>query len=204
MEHIITSQVARHLESKQKIAKQQHGFRPKRCCGSQLIELMNDISALMDQGKEVDACFLDFRKAFDKVDHAKLIQKLQRIGVNLQLTKWIQNFLSDRTQIVVVDGFQSSPCDVTSGVLFTVFINDLPDSINSAARLFADDTVVYNTVENREQLQKDLHALEEWEKTWKMEFNALKCEHVKFSRKRQRGIDNEYKLHHICMLKVLG
>ena len=114
---------------------------------------------------------------------------------SLQTTNWIQNFLSERTQIVVVDGYPSSACDVTSGVpqrsvigplLFTVFINDLPDSIKSTARLFADDTVVYNTVENREQLQKDLYALEEWEKTWKMEFNALKCEHVKFSRKRHR------------------
>ena len=77
------------------------------------------------------------------------------------------------------------PEDPLLDLLFTVFINDLPDSIKSTARLFADDTVVYNAVENRKQLQKDLHALEMWEKTWKIEFNALKCKHVKFSRKRQ-------------------
>ena len=132
---------------------------------------------------------------------------------SLQTTNWIQNYLSERTQIVVVDGYPSSPCDVTSGVpqgsvtgplLFTVFINDPPDSIKSTARLFADDTVVYNTVEYREHLQKDLHTLEEWEKTWKMEFNALKCEHAKFSRKRQRGIVNDYQLHQICLPKTTG
>ena len=211
LEHIITSQVAHHLESTNKLTPRQHGFRPRRCCESQLIELIADVSTLMDQGKEVDACFLDFAKAFDKVDHVRLIQKLRTIGVNDQATNWIKDFLSNRTQVVVVDGFPSSPCDVTSGVpqgsvigpiLFTIFINDLPDAIKSSARLFADDTVVYNTTDNRDQLQQDLCALETWERDWKMEFNALKCEHIKFSRKRERGVNNTYTLHNIDMPKT--
>ena len=167
----------------------------------------------MDQGKEVDACFLDFAKAFDKVDHVKLVHKLKNIGVNIQATRLIEDFLSKRTQVVVVDGFPSTPCKVTSGVpqgsvigplLFTIFINDLPDSVRSNVRLFADDAVIYNTADNRDKLQEDLHTLETWEKEWKMKFNALKCEHIKFSRKRERGVNNTFTLHNIDMPKATG
>ena len=101
------------------------------------------------------------------------------------MSNWVQNLLADRSQVVVVDGYASSPCPVTSGVpqgsvigpiLFLVYINDLPDTVASKTRLFADDTVIYNTSENHQSLQKDLDALQAWEKEWKMEFNPLKCE----------------------------
>ena len=72
MEHIVTSQITRHLEEKGRLCKRQHGFRKFRSCESQLTELMCDISEKLDQGKEADAIFLDFSKAFDKVDHMKL------------------------------------------------------------------------------------------------------------------------------------
>ena len=116
----------------------------------------------MDKGEEVDACFLDFSKAFDKVDHKKLVQKLSNIGVSQQIVTWVEDFLRNRTQAVVVDGHSSSPCPVTSGVpqgsvvgpiLFLIYINDLPNAVKSNVRLFAADTVIYNTVNNKQQLQ---------------------------------------------------
>ena len=211
LEHIVTSQLTRHLETKGKLNKRQHGFRKLRSCESQLTELTCDISKKLDEGKEIDAIFLDFSKAFDKVDHSKLISKLKSIGVSNQVSNWVQNLLADRSQVVVVDGYASSPCPVTSGVpqgsvigpiLFLVYINDLPDTVASKTRLFADDTVIYNTSENHQSLQKDLDALQAWEKEWKMEFNPLKCEHIKFSRKRSKGLDNTYILHNIAVPKT--
>ena len=105
-----------YLEGNQLLHNRQHGFRSKRSCESQLIELTSQLSELLDQGKEVDAIVLDFSKAFDKVNHSKLIQKTNNIGVNSQVVKWISSFLSNRTQEVAVDGFHSNHCSVTSGV----------------------------------------------------------------------------------------
>ena len=179
----MASQMTRHLEENKRLCKHQHGFRKYRSCETQLTELMCDISQKIDEGKEVDAIFLDFSKAFDKVDHMKLLYKLDKIGVNRQVRNWVQSLLVGRSQTVVVDGFESSSCPVTSGVpqgsvigpiLFLIYINDLPDSVLSRTRLFADDTVIYNTSDNHQQLQDDLAALQTWETEWKMAFNPLK------------------------------
>ena len=211
LEHIVTSQMAKFLEGNRKLNTNQHGFRSRRSCESQLVELVSDISEHMDAGNEVDAIFLDFSKAFDKVDHLKLIQKLAKIGVSPQVNHWIKDLLHGRSQTVVVDGYSSTPCPVTSGVpqgsvvgpiLFLVYINDLPTSVLSQTRLFADDTVIYNLSCNREQLQKDLDTLQKWEASWNMEFNPLKCEYVKFSRRKTKGINNQYYLHNIEIPKT--
>lgn len=205
LEHIVTSQLTRFLETNDKLSGQQHGFRSHRSCESQLTELTCDLSKEIDEGSEIDAVFLDFSKAFDKVDHTKLIHKLRLIGASEQVSHWVEALLHNRSQVVVVDGHASTPCKVTSGVpqgsvvgpiLFLVYINDLPNSVVSTARLFADDTVIYNTTENRQTLQNDLEALEKWEIDWNMQFNPSKCEFVKFSRKKSHD-NNTYLLHGI-------
>ena len=124
---------------------------------------------MLDNGGKVDACFLDFSKVFDKVDHRKLVKKLVQIGVNSQVTNWTQDFLARRTQIVVVDGYPSTAKLVTSGVpqgsvvhpiLFLVYINDMFTDINSEVRVFANDTVIHNLAENNTELQDDLRKHE--------------------------------------------
>ena len=75
MEHIIASQLMRFAESTELFSDKQHGFRRNRSCETQLIELLSDISKQQDEGHEVDACVLDFAKAFDKVNHCKLVHK---------------------------------------------------------------------------------------------------------------------------------
>ena len=145
---------------------------------------------------------LNFSKAFDKVDHKKLLLKLDTVGVSSQVIKWVQSPLVGHTQTVVIDRFESTSCAVTSGVpqssiigpiLFLDYINDLPDVVLSKTRLFAD---------NYEQLQKDLTALQIWESDWNMEFNPLKCKHVKISRKRTKGTDHQYSLHNIIFQRL--
>ena len=194
----------KYLEQNNKLSNRQHGFRSKHSCESQPIELTSQISHLLDSGKEVDPIILDFSKAFDKVNHAKLLMKLYSIGANKQVTNWVRSFLEGRTQEVVVDGCLSSTCDVSSGVpqgsvigptLFLIYINDLADCVNSGIRLFADDTVIYNITDNRNQLQDDLLSLELWESSNDMEFNPHKCEHIRFSRKRKKATTNDYSLH---------
>ena len=95
--------------------------------------------------------------------------------------------MSDRTQVVVVNGTESHVGAVLSGVpqgtvlgplLFVIYINDMLDRVTSGALLFADDTKIFRQIcskEDSHQLQNDLENLEEWTKTWLLRFNTDKC-----------------------------
>ncbi len=131
----------------------QHGFRPKRSCETQLLVTTHDTLHSLNDPKirQVDAIVLDFAKAFDKVPHQRLLAKLGYYGIR-GLLHWIKTFLTTRKQRVVLDGSQSSSIPVTSGVpqgtvldplLFLSYINDLPLSLSSTTRLFADDSLAY-------------------------------------------------------------
>ena len=133
----------------------QHGFRSKRSCETQLLEFVDDVSSNMSSGKQTNVLVMDFSKTFDKVSHSLLIHKLNHYGIRGKTNTWIQNFLSNRTQAVVVDGETSNSISVESGVpqvsvlgpsLFLFYINDMPQGLSSTVGLFADDTIVYLTI----------------------------------------------------------
>ena len=144
----------------------------------------------------IHAIFLDFKKAFDKVSHKKLCDKLATYGICGKTLEWIIDFLSNRTQRVLVGGKISDPVNVMSGVpqgtvlgplLFICYVNDLPNTIKSKIRIYADDMLVYNcinTIDDCIQLQRDLAELEKWAKVWQMEFNPLKCELLTITNQR--------------------
>lgn len=94
LENIITSRLMSHAEEQKLLYDHQHGFRQNKGCEKQLLELVSDISSMMDNGDEVHACILDFSKAFDKVNHIKLVQKLATIRVSSQLSSWIAKILA--------------------------------------------------------------------------------------------------------------
>ena len=116
----------------------------KHSCESQLLLTIHDFSQFMNNRTQVDIGILDFSKAFDKVAHSRLVQKLEFYGIRGKPLQWINSFLSNRTQQVVVEGSYSTPYEVTSGVsvlgpiLFLIYINDLVTNIQSTVRLFAD------------------------------------------------------------------
>ena len=195
LEHIIHSQIINHLDTHGVLADQQHGFRKNRSCESQLIATVHDLAKGLDQRQQIDAIALDFSKAFDKVPHQRLAAKLKYHGVRGKTLRWIECFLSGRTQQVVVEGDQSAPAPVTSGVpqgtvlgplLFLVYINDLPQRVTATSRLFADDCLIYRNINNTadsDALQKDLDSLQDWEQRWQMSFNPDKCETIRITNK---------------------
>ena len=196
LEHIIASQVVKHLNSHDLLYDLQHGFREKRSCETQLTMLVEDLARNLSKGKQTDLVLLDFSKAFDKVNHSKLLWKLHQYGIRGHALAWIRAFLGNRSQTVVLEGEESGSVPVTSGVpqgsvlgpiLFLVYINDLPDELSSQVRLFADDTAVYLTIggaEDGKVLQTDLDRLSVWEDRWDMEFNPSKCQVVRVTSSR--------------------
>ena len=148
MEHIVVSNIMDHLDAYHILCDNQHGFRAKRSCETQLLITTQDIASALNNKRQIDLAVLDFSKAFDKVPHQRLVQKLQFYGITGPTVRWIESFLSGRSQKVVVDGAQSLECPVISGVpqgtvlgplLFLLFINDIAENIKSPIRLFADD-----------------------------------------------------------------
>ena len=208
LEHIITSSIMKHLEEHQILTDAQHGFRKHRSCETQLVITIQDIAKTVDDKGQTDVVLLDFSKAFDKVPHKRLMHKLHHYGIRGSVHKWISDFLHEREQHVVLDGGKSTKAPVQSGVpqgsvlgptLFLLYINDLPNYLanNSSVRLFADDCVLYRTINDREDaklLQEDLEALQEWEKDWLMEFHPQKCQILHITNKRQ-ALRQPYNIH---------
>ena len=118
LEHIIHSQIMKHLDANQILTDQQHGFMKKRSCESQvqLILTVQDLASAMEENEQIYVIILDFSKAFNKVSHQHLAIKLPHYGIRGHLLKWIKNFLTNRCQQVMVEGRPSTPSPVMSGV----------------------------------------------------------------------------------------
>ena len=150
----------------------QHGFRGGRSCLSQLLSHFDRITYELEKGNGVDVIYLDFAKAFDKLDHGITLHKLKALGIRGHLGRWIFTFLTGRQQSVVVDGRMSLPKPVISGVpqgsvlgplLFLVLIGDIDKNVATAfLSSFADDTRVGNGINSHadvDDLQRDLEAV---------------------------------------------
>ena len=116
---------------------------------------LEDVTKWLDEGSPVDIIYLDFKKAFDKVPHQRLLLKLKAHGIGNGMINWIEKWLIGRRQRVVVDGEVSNWKAVLSGVpqgsvlgpiLFLIYINDLDDDITSKVLKFADDTKVFRKI----------------------------------------------------------
>ena len=184
----------------------QHGFRAGHSCESQLLLTTEDLVQNYDDKIQTDVIVLDFSKAFDVVPHCRLLHKLEHYGIRGKTLLWIQNFLTTRTQKVLVDGSSSGTAHVKSGVpqgtvlgplLFLTYINYLPDCVSSQTRLFADDCLLYRPIKSEADqvlLQEDLSKLQSWADIWCMNFNPSKCSVLRVARPRSPKLHFDYTL----------
>ena len=187
MESILRDKIVEFLEKNNIIKDSQHGFRNKRSCLTNLLDFLHDIYEMYEEGRAVDIIYLDFQKAFDKVPHQRLLNKVETHGIVGDIHRWISDWLSDRKQRVVLNGKCSDWRSVSSGVpqgsvlgpvLFLIYINDLDDNVKCKISKFADDTKIANKVTcvtQQQELQFDLNTLCEWAVDSQMFFNVDKC-----------------------------
>ena len=121
---------------------------------------------------------------------------LKAYNISGTILDWIESFLKDLTQQVIVNGCRSNVRRVTSGVpqgsvlgpvLFLVYVNDMPNEIHNIIKLFADDTKLYSTQNSETPLQTDLNTVAGWTKKWLMTLNTQKCKHMHIGRSEQHN-----------------
>ena len=165
----------------------QFGFQKKKSTITQLLVYLGEIYSNVDISEQVvDAVYLDFSKAFDKIDHNILLSKLSKIGVRGNMLKVLQSYLKNRQQFVDIEGRASEYLWVSSGVpqgsilgplLFLIYLIDLPNDLSSEVFSFADDSKLLSLHKHNEpcDLQFDLDRLWNWCTSHQNSFNIDKC-----------------------------
>ena len=200
-ERIIYNSLFNYFQSNRLFTSSQSGFLPGDSCIAQLLLIIHEIQTTFDENPTVDVrgVFLDLSKTFDKVEHDGIIFKIKAYGVESELLSLLKNYLESREQKVVLNGQTSEWRKIMSGIpqgsvlgrlLFLVYINDLPDGINSLCKISADDTFLFSKVydihKSVSNLNDDLEKISYWAYQWKMQFNPdpnKQANEVIFSRK---------------------
>ena len=172
------------------ITQAQHGFIQKRSTQTQQLHFMHKLTSFYDNNVQLEVVYLDFSKAFDRVSHFKLLHVLQYFQIHPSIVRWIQNYLTGRSQTTLVNEACSDSVGVTSGVpqgsvlgplLFIVYVQDLINTITSKCKnttvyAFADDLKLLST--DPEDLQLALNLVTVWTKQWNLLLNTAKSEHL--------------------------
>ena len=189
-EKVIYEQLYDYLSRKNILDPRQSGFRSLHSTVTALLDLTNQWRFNIDRGLINGVLFLDLKKAFDTVDHNLLLIKLEYVGVRGQTLEWFKSYVSNRSQVVFINGvlseYEQIKCGVPQGsilgpLLFLIYINDLSSIIDFATtRMYADDTnltfTACNIPELQEQMSVDIQCLKNWLIANKLTLNVIKTE----------------------------
>ena len=175
----------------------QSGFVGGDSTVNQLLYLSNEFSKALDEGREIRVVFCDISKVFDRVWHRGFIHKLRSVGLSGSLIDWLSDYLDNRQQRVCLQNCTSTWQTINAGVpqgsilgqlMFLIFINDIVKNIRGNIRLFADDAILFDIVENPLltgiTLNEDLSSIFLWAMQWLVDFNPIKQETFIISKKR--------------------
>ena len=197
-EKVLRRELVGFVEVNDLLNHNQHGFRAGKSCLSQLLQHFDLITQMLEEGKNIDVVYLDFAKAFDKLDFQITLNKLKKLGIQGKVLEWIQAFLTYRKQYVCVDGHSSRHESVLSGVpqgsvigplLFLVLLGDIGGDVQTChVSSFADDTRVLAGIREQgdiSKMQDDLDSIYRWSQTNNMKFNSEKFECLRYGKDSQ-------------------
>ena len=150
-EKLVARRLSGYLESNNILPPQQFAYRKGLGTCDALLSITDKLQRALDIGGEARVVQIDFSAAFDRVNHAGLLYKLRSVGVGGPVLSIIEEFLTDRTQRVCVDGCFSRSADVVSGVpqgsvlgplLFILYIGGLFDLVEIDLFSYADDATL--------------------------------------------------------------
>ena len=204
-EKIVYDQLYEYLNNYNHLTTCRSGFRSLHSTLTALVEATNSWSVNIDNGLVNGVVFIDLKKAFDTIDHNVILKKLGNYDVEFNSLEWFESCLTNGTQKCRVNDHLSSSnpanCGVPQGsnlgpLLFLVYINDLPNFLNSAIpRMFADDTSVSYAAKSMDELQSVINSelvnLHKWLNTNKLSLNIAKTQFMIIgSRQRISAMDN--------------
>lgn len=200
VERHIHDSLYQYLSESNLIYKHQSGFRKKHSTETALIHIIDELLFNLDDDRVNGLILVDYRKAFDMVDHTILMEKLKAYGVVGNSLSWFHSYLQDRHQLVTVAGTESDYALIKHGVpqgsilgplLFIIFINDLPLHVTSSqVDLYADDTTLSSSadVKNIQKLQDTLNnsvkQVNDWATSNKLPINQEKTKALIVTGKR--------------------
>ena len=176
LEKLIHKQFTDFIEDNSLLTNFQHGFRKQHSTIHSVTQLTNFVNEKMDRGLPTLAAFVDFRKAFDCVQHGVLLSKLSRLGIGRGMLDWFGSYLSMRKQRVLANSTLSSFQTITQGVpqgsvlgpiFYILYANDIIGTLkNCKVALYADDTVLYTAnndfANSISKVRQDMLALSHW------------------------------------------
>ena len=206
LEHLIHTQTKKYVDNNNFLDVNQGGFRKNNSTTAATASVLDGIYTNINQQQITYAIFIDFKKAFDSINHKILLNKLAKLGFHDQTIKWFESYLTNRTQYTVVNEMKSSLLDITCGVpqgsvlgpmLFLIFINDIKTAIKySGYKLYADDTVLYSndtgqtSAELHNCIQQDLNNVQSWCIRNAIMMNVKKTKSMVFGTRQKVAEDN--------------
>ena len=198
LEKLFNERLDKFIDKCNVLNNSQYGFRNKMCTTHALINLVEEISSSLDAKKFSIGVFIDLKKAFDTVNHALLIDKLEFYGVRGPAKVWLKSYLHNRKQFVQIDDCKSTLLNVTCGVpqgsilgpkLFILYINDICNVSKIVMFiLFADDTNVFYSDHDINNvcttMSNELDKLYAWFTVNKLSLNISKTNYILFGRRR--------------------
>lgn len=192
-ESILTEHISWNV--RKNISPNQYGFISKRSTTCNLFNITQYLSHNLDNMYQTDVIYTDMTKAFDRIHHGTLIKKLCEFNINNNIINVIESYLFNRSQVVEYKGITSFSYSAKTGIpqgsnlgplLFSLFVNDIGNVINSPYLLYADDLKIFRKIVDDDDyriLQDDLNNICHWCKLNGLSLNIKKCSVMTFSRK---------------------
>lgn len=200
LEKVVYLQIKEYVSENRLMCEYQSGFRENHSCESAIQCSINDWKEAYEEGKATAVIFLDLKRAFETINRAKLIEKLQCLGFEGNVLKWLRNYLSSRRQKVKYEDCVSTEIEVGVGVpqgsilgplLFVLYMNDISSVCKSVNyHLFADDTIIYLSDLGIDELvvktNKILESVSDWMEVNKLKLNITKTKGMIIGKKSHR------------------